>query len=132
DTVWSNFKNLFASHSAYYAYSYDLMDAARYYARFDRLMRLWAALFPGRILEFSYEELVHDQEGETRRLLSHCGLPWDPACLAFHENKAAVATPSAAQVRRALNADAIGRWKAHEEALGPVRDWLEGQGIRTD
>jgi Flp pilus assembly protein TadD len=41
DTVWSNYKNLFASQSAYYAYSYDLMDTARYYVRFNRLMRLW-------------------------------------------------------------------------------------------
>lgn len=38
DTVWSNFKNLFAPGSAYYFYSNDLMDTARYFARFDRLM----------------------------------------------------------------------------------------------
>ncbi|CAN5244095.1 hypothetical protein BH10PSE12_BH10PSE12_04200 [soil metagenome] len=132
DTVWSNFKNLFASQSAYYAYSYDLMDIARYYARFDRLMRLWERLLPGQVLQLSYEALVFDQERETRRLLAHCGLDWDPACLSFHENKAAVATPSAAQVRRPLNADAVARWKAHAVALAPVRAWLEGQGIAVD
>jgi len=132
DTVWSNYKNLFASQSAYYAYSYDLMDIARYYARFDRLMALWERLFPGRVLQLSYEALVADQEGETRRLLDHCGLEWDAACLAFHENAAAVATPSAAQVRRPINADAVARWKRHEDALAPVRDWLAGQGIAID
>jgi hypothetical protein len=132
DTVWSNYKNLFATQSAYYAYSYDLMDTARYYARFDRLMRLWARLFPGRVLELSYEGLIRDQEQETRGLLARCGLSWDPACLSFHENRAAVATPSAAQVRRALNADAVGRWRAHAEALGPVREWFAGQGIPAD
>jgi tetratricopeptide (TPR) repeat protein len=131
DTVWSNYKNLFASQSAYYAYSYDLMDTARYYARFDRLMALWDRLFPGRILQQSYEALVADQEGETRRLLEHCGLDWDEACLRFHENSAAVATPSAAQVRRPLNADAVGRWRVHEAALEPVRAWLETQSVRT-
>ncbi len=87
DTVWSNYKNLFASQSAYYAYSYDLMDTARYYARFDALMCLWESLFPGRVLQLSYEALVADQEGQTRRLLEHCGLGWDAACLSFHENK---------------------------------------------
>jgi len=129
DTIWSNYKNLFASQSAYYAYSYDLMDAARYYARFDRLMALWDRLWPGRMLQFSYEALVADQEGETRRLLDHCGLVWDEACLSFHENKAAVATPSAAQVRRPINADSVGKWRAYADALAPARTWLETQGI---
>jgi tetratricopeptide (TPR) repeat protein len=129
DTVWSNYKNLFASQSAYYAYSYDLMDTARYYARFDLLMVLWESLFPGRVLQLSYEALVADQEGETRRLLEHCGLDWDEACLSFHENSAPVATPSAAQVRRPLNADSMGKWRSHEEALQPARAWLESQGI---
>jgi tetratricopeptide (TPR) repeat protein len=131
DTVWSNYKNLFASQSAYYAYSYDLMDTARYYARFDRLMALWESLWPGRVLQLSYEALVADQEGETRRLLAHCGLAWNDACLSFQDNSAPVATPSAAQVRRPLNADAVGRWRRHGDALEPVRAWFEGQGIRT-
>jgi thioredoxin-like negative regulator of GroEL len=129
DTVWSNYKNLFASQSAYYAYSYDLMDTARYYARFDRLMGLWERLFPGRVLQFSYEELVADQDGQTRRLLEHCGLEWDEACLSFYENNAAVATPSAAQVRRPLNSDAVGKWRRYEDQLRPVADWFEAQGI---
>jgi len=132
DTVWSNYKNLFASQSAYYAYSYDLMDTARYYARFDALMRLWDRLFPGRVLQLSYEALVADQEGQTRRLLDHCGLDWDEACLSFHENSAAVATPSAAQVRRPLNADSVGKWRLHEAALRPVAAWLEAQGIAIE
>lgn len=132
DTVWSNFRNLFATRSAYYAYSYDLMDTARYYARFDRLMALWERLFPGRVLQFSYEELVARQEPRTQALLAHCGLEWDPACLAFHENKAAVATPSAAQVRRGLNTDGIGRWKAHSAAMAPVRAFFAQAGIPAD
>lgn len=132
DTLWSNYKNLFASQSAYYAYSYDLMDIACYYVRFDRLMALWERLFPGRVLQLSYEALVADQEGQTRHLLAHCGLAWDAACLSFHENSAAVATPSAAQVRRPINADAVARWKAHEAALAPVRAWLGSQGIEVE
>ena len=132
DTIWSNYKNLFASQSAYYAYSYDLMDIAHYYARFDRLMALWDSLWSGRVLQLSYEALVADQEGQTRRLLDHCGLAWDEACLSFHENIAAVATPSAAQVRRPLNADSVGKWRAHEKALAPALAWLKAQGIKLD
>jgi hypothetical protein len=132
DTVWSNFKNLFAPGSAYYFYSNDLLDTARYYARFDRLMASWQRRFPGRVLELQYEALVADQEGETRRLLDHCGLSWDAATLAFHENRAAVATPSAAQVRRPINADAVDRWRVHAEALEPVRQFFASQGIPVD
>ncbi|MGK2909129.1 MAG: tetratricopeptide repeat-containing sulfotransferase family protein [Sphingobium sp.] len=132
DTIWSNYKNLFASQSAYYAYSYDLMDTARYYARFDRLMAFWDSLWPGRVLQLSYEALVADQEAQTRRLLEHCGLEWDEACLSFHKNNAAVATPSAAQVRRPINADAVGKWRSHETALEPARAWLEVQGIDVE
>ncbi|EJL21341.1 sulfotransferase [Novosphingobium sp. AP12] len=132
DTVWSNFRNLFATQSPYYAYSYDLLDTARYYARFDQLMALWERLFPGRVLQLGYEALVADQQSETRRLLEHCGLSWDPACLAFHENRAAVATPSAAQVRRSLNADGIGRWKTHDAGMAEVRAFFEAEGIAVD
>ena len=129
DSVWSNYKNLFASSSPYYFYSYDLLDTARYFARFDRLMAFWRERMPGSVLELGYEALVADQEGETRRLLDHIGLDWDEACLRFQDNAAAVATPSAAQVRRPLNADAIGRWRAHEAALGPARRVIEQAGI---
>lgn len=131
DTVWSNYKNLFASTSAYYFYSYDLLDTARYYARFDRLMAFWEQLLPGRILQLSYENLVADQEGESRKLYAHCGLGWTDAALAFHTQTAAVATPSAAQVRRPIYRDAVARWRRHAEALAPAQAFLEGQGIAT-
>jgi cytochrome c-type biogenesis protein CcmH/NrfG len=132
DTVWSNYKNPFAANSPYYHYSYDLIDTARYYARFDRLMAFWQRLFHGRVLEVSYEALVADQQAQTERLLAHCGLEWNDACLRFHENTAAVATPSAAQVRRPMFSDAVQRWRAHADALEPVRAWFAGQGIATD
>ncbi|WP_353218387.1 sulfotransferase [Sandarakinorhabdus sp.] len=120
DTVWSNYKNLFATTSPYYAYSYDLIDIAHYFVRFDRLMRLWDGLLPGRVLQLGYEELVADQEQQSRRLFAHCGLEWTDAALDFHTNSAAVATPSAAQVRRPIYGDAVARWRAHEQALAPV------------
>lgn len=129
DTVLANFRNLFAISSRYYDYSYDLMDIAQYYVRFDRLMAFWKAALPGRILELRYEDLVADQEGETRRLLAHCGLDWADACLDFHQNAAPVSTPSAAQVRRPIYADSISRWKLHRAALEPVIAYFKSAGI---
>ncbi|MGB3795683.1 MAG: sulfotransferase [Alteraurantiacibacter sp.] len=132
DTVWSNFKNLFASQSMFYAYSYDLLDTAKYYARFARMMDTWQSRLSKHVLQLSYEELVANQEHETRSLLEHCGLTWDDACLQFHENRSAVATPSAAQVRRALNSDAVGKWRRYEHELQPVRQWFCDHGIIID
>lgn len=132
DTVLANFRNLFAIGSRYYDYSYDLLEIAAYYARFDRLMAFWRNALPGRILELSYEDLVEDQEGETRRLLAHCGLDWSDECLNFHAYSGAVSTPSAAQVRRPIYRDSVARWRKHAAALAPVRAWLEAQGIAVD
>lgn len=129
DTVWSNWKHLFATTSPYYAYSYDLMDIARYYVRFDQLLQLWDELLPGRVLQLQYEELVADQEGQSRRLFAHCGLGWTAAALAFHTNQAAVATPSAAQVRQPIYSDAVARWRAHETVLAPAAEFLRSAGI---
>lgn len=129
DTVLSNFRNLFAVSSRYYDYSYDLLDIAAYYVRFDRLMSLWREALPGRLIELRYEDLVADQEGESRRLLAHCGLDWSDNCLSFHTNHAPVSTPSAAQVRRPIYGDSVGRWKRHADVLEPVRRFFEQAGV---
>ena len=132
DTVLANFRNLFAVSSRYYDYSYDLLDIAAYYVRFDRLMALWAREMPGRVLEVAYEDLIADQEGKTRRMLDHVGLDWSDDCLSFHTNAAPVSTPSAAQVRRPIYSDSVARWKRHAEVLEPVRRYFEQHGIPTE
>lgn len=132
DSVWSNYKHLFSTEFSYYNYSYDLADAAAYYVAFDRLMAFWDRQFPGRVLQVSYEGLVDEQEAWTRRILDHCRLYWDAACLRFHENTAAVSTPSAAQVRRPLNRDAVARWRAYADELEPARQVFEAAGVAID
>ena len=129
DSVWSNYKHMFALNSPYYGWSYDLLDTARYYALFDRLMAFWAQQFPGRVLSLGYETLIENQQTQTEHLLTHCGLTWHEGCLDFHRTTAAVATPSAQQVRRPLNRDSIGRWRDHAAALAPVIDWFTREGI---
>jgi tetratricopeptide (TPR) repeat protein len=132
DVVLSNFKNLFATTSRYYDYSYDLAEIAEYYARFDRLMAFWRAQLPGRVLEIGYEDLVADQEGQTRRLLAHCGLEWSDRCLDFHNNTAPVSTPSAAQVRRPIYKDSVAKWRVHAAAFEPALRVFERHGISAE
>lgn len=129
DTCLSNFRQLFALKSPYYDYSFDLADTGRYYVLYERLMAHWRSLFPGRILEIGYESMVDDAEGNIRKLLDFCELPWEPACLAFEKNTAPVATASAVQVREPINRKSIGRWRRYENELGELRALLRDAGI---
>lgn len=128
DTCLSNFRQLFSPESQYHAYSFDLLDTGRYYLRFDRLVKRWRALLGDRMLELDYERLVSAQEATTRELLAFCGLPWDPACLTFHEARGAVPTASAVQVRSALNDASVHRWRRYEPHLSALRRLLEDGG----
>jgi hypothetical protein len=129
DTCLGNFRQLFATGFSYYDYARDLRDLGRYYAQFDRLIAHWRSVLPGRLLELQYESLVADQAGETRRLLEHCGLPWEDACLAFERNATAVATASAVQVRQPMHAGSVGRWRRYEAHLQPLIDELRAAGV---
>lgn len=132
DSVWSNFRHPFATGSPCYGWSYDLMDMARYVLMFQRLMAFWRQRFPGRIHEVSYEHLVADQEVQTRRMLAHCGIAWDPACLELHCNLSEGATPRAQQVREPFNPRAAGMWRAYETQLSEVMDFFTANGIPLD
>lgn len=114
DTCLSNFRQLFATGFSYYNYAYDLEDTGRYYLLFDELIRHWREhLPPDRFTEVHYEQLVTDQEAQSRRLVEFCGLDWDPVCLDFHRNTAPVATASSVQVRTPIYSTSIGRWKRY-------------------
>lgn len=133
DACLSNFRQLFATSFSYYNYAYDLGDLARYYAGFDRMAAHWRETLPAdRYTELWYEDLVADQEGETRRLLAFCGLDWDEACLAFHENTAPVATASSVQVRSPLYATSIGRWRRYGDRLEPLVAALRAEGVMVE
>lgn len=129
DAGLSNFRQLFALDYSYYNYSYDLQDTGRYVAGFENLMAHWEDLFEGRFLSVRYEQLVAEPEPEVRALLSYLALDWEPACLDFHKQGGAVATPSAAQVREPLYQSAVGRWKRYGDVLSPLRDALSEEGI---
>jgi Sulfotransferase family len=124
DTCVSCFSKLFASGQPQ---TYDLEELGRYYWRYQALMKHWhRVLPPGRILDVRYEDVVADLEGQARRIVSHCGLEWDPNCLAFHETTRPVRTASATQVRRPLYRSAVGRAQSYEPFLRPLTRQLSG------
>ena len=101
-------------------YSYDMLETGQYYRLYLDLMDYWKTNLPGVIYDLNYEELVRDQEEQTRRLLEHCGLPWSDSCLDFHETRRKVRTASNAQVRRPIYNDSVNRWARNEKHLQPL------------
>ena len=120
----SGFKQHFARGQHF---TYDLAELGRYYRDYVALMAHFDRVLPGRVHRVIYERVVEDTEGEVRRLLDACGLPFDEACLEFHRNERAVRTASSEQVRRPIFRDATDHWRHYatwlaplEQALGPV------------
>ena len=63
-------------------YAYELEELGRYWRAYGALMDHWRAVLPpGRMLEVPYEALVEDGEAWARRIIAHCGLDWEDACL---------------------------------------------------
>ena len=113
-------------------YSYDLFNLGAHYTQYERLMHHWERVLPQRFFHIQYEELVADQEAWSRKLLDFLELPWDPACLKFHESDRVVRTYSDAQVRKPMYSSSIGRWKHYEEFLEPLQRGLRWQEEPAD
>ena len=129
DACFGTFKQHFAMGQTF---SYDLEDLGRYYRCYLSLMDHWDEALPGKVLHFQYEQLVRDPEASVRRLLEHCGLPFEPGCLSFHETRRSVRTASAEQVRQPLYTSGVGHWQHFEKELEPLRRALGDSLKRFD
>ena len=121
DTCLSCYKQLFARGQPF---TYDLTELGDYYLEYRRMIDHWHAVLPGRVLDVKYESVVADLEGQARRLLAFCDLPWEDACLRYYATERAVRTASSEQVRRPIYGDAIGVWRHYEAELEPLLDVL--------
>lgn len=119
---FSNLKQLFGTTNQEFTYGVD--DIARHYRTYLDLMRHWDDVLPGRVLRVPYEQVVEDLEGGVRRLLDHCGLAFEPGCLAFHETRRSVRTPSSEQVRQPIGREGLAQWRHYAPWLAPLRDRL--------
>jgi Flp pilus assembly protein TadD len=111
-------------------YTYDLDDMVDYYAGYERLSTLWRQKFPERYFDNGYELLQRDTESQIRRLLDFCQLPFDDACLAFHQTRRTVLTLSSAQVREPLQQNTA-RSARYGVKLDPLRAKLRAAGVQV-
>jgi tetratricopeptide (TPR) repeat protein len=126
DTCLSCYTKLFGGEQQF---TYNQTELGEFYRDYERLMAHWAQVLPAQqFIEVDYEAVVDDLEGEARRLIDFLGLPWDDACVKFHENQRVVRTASVNQVRQPIYKTSKGRWQAYADHLGPL---LAALGIDT-
>lgn len=126
DTCYAVFKTLFINA---YHFSYQLEELADYYVAYRRMMDHWHAVMPGVMLDVRYEDLVADPQTQCRRLLEHCGLPWEDQVLDFHRSTKASTTASAMQVRRPIYQSSVQKWRNYTRELQPVLRRLAEAGL---
>ncbi len=125
DNALSIFKMHFTSGVSSHPYAYNLTELGQYYCLYQELMDYWRQLIPDSFYELRYEDLVLDQEAQTRRLLDYCELPWQDTCLTFHRTERVVRTASLAQVRQPIHAGSVEGWRRFESQLEPFARALE-------
>ncbi len=115
---FSGFKQLFAEGQEF---TYGLEEVGRYYKGYVDLMAHWDAVLPGKVLRVRYEDVVADLETQVRRILDYVGLPFEAACLNFHQSERAVRTPSSEQVRQPIFTSGLDQWENYAPYLAPLR-----------
>ena len=121
DCCWSGYKQLFAEGQEF---TYDLSDIGHYYQDYVNLMNHWDDVLPGFVLRVNNEDVIDDLEGQVKRILDFCELPFEDACLNFHMTDRSVRTPSSEQVRRPVNRSGVGQWKPFANYLEPLKTAL--------
>jgi len=111
------------------SFTYGLSNIGRYYRDYVELMDHWDRVLPGKVLRVQYEDVVADTEAQVRRMLDHCGLPFEAECLQFHQTERPVRTASSEQVRQPIYSGALEHWRNYDthldelkQSLGPVLD----------
>ncbi|MFO7552625.1 MAG: sulfotransferase [Haliea sp.] len=126
DACFASYKQLFADA---YPHSYDQAEMARHHARYYHLMATWRERFGDRFFDISYEDTAANVEPNARALVDFLELPWEDACLLFHEQKAAVTTASVVQVRQPAHTRSVGRWRRYADRLSVMRETLAAAGV---
>jgi hypothetical protein len=122
DTCFSCYQQNFVSG---HSYIYKLENVGHYYNCYRELMQHWNGLYGDEIYNLNYEALIANQELETRKLLEHCKLNWQEACMSFHKTKRSVSTASAMQVRQPIYKQSVAKWRHYEQYLEPLLKTLK-------
>ncbi|MEH6827395.1 tetratricopeptide repeat-containing sulfotransferase family protein [Parasphingorhabdus sp.] len=118
---FSGFKQLFAEGQEF---TYGLQEIGQYYRDYVRLMEHWDAMLPGAVLRVQHEDVLDDLDGQVRRMLDYLGLPFEQACIDFHQTERAVRTASSEQVRQPITKASVDLWRHYQSHLQPLNEAL--------
>jgi len=128
DNFISAFQNRMTN---FHGYANDQVKYGEYYLEYMRLMDHWKTVFPGAIYESQYENLTQNPETEVFKMLDFLDLPWEEACLSFHDRNSTVKTPSQMQVRSPINTGSVARWHYYEKHLSPIQSVFKKAGVQV-
>lgn len=121
DTCLSCYFRLFSGGNEY---AYDLINLARHYKDYMRLMQHWQQSLGIPMLEIRYEDIVTDQETYSRAIMEYCGLEWSEQCMTFYKTRREVPSASFDQVNKPMYKDSIHRWRHYEENLAELLRYI--------
>ena len=101
-----------------------MAEIGSYYKQYTQLIAHWDTVLPGFVLRVHHEDVVDDLESQVRRILEFCGLPFEDACLNFHQTERTIRTPSAEQVRQPIYRSGLDQWRHFEHHLEPLKSAL--------
>lgn len=110
-------------------YTYDLDELTSMIIAHHHLMQHWLKMLPNNIFTLNYQTLIVNQKETTAKLLQFLGLPWQDACLNFHENNRVIHTLSNTQVRKPLFKSSINAWHKYSEQLEPYANKMQKAGL---
>lgn len=110
-------------------FTHNLEHLGHYHVHQERLMAHWSEVLDLPMLEVNHTQLVREPEQGIREIIEFCGLPWNDACLRFHESGRHVGTASYEQVRRPINDEGLSKYRVYDPWLQPLRDAL---GVPSD
>ena len=100
DNSLSIYKNLFGPGKM--DWSYDKDNIIKFVKLYKNLIQFWKNKIPNYIYEINYENLINNQEAESKKILNFCKLNWDSEVLKFYEKKIPVQTASIYQANQPL------------------------------
>ena len=115
----------FQNFNRQHQYSYNLENLAHFHNEYQRLMQHWKNTFKDKIFDINYEDLVKNQEYESRKLIAACSIEWDEKCLSFYNSNSVVNTASKWQVRRPIYKTSINKWENYAPFIKKLTNYLK-------
>tara|TARA_B100001996_G_scaffold382939_1_gene376418 strand:+ start:79 stop:2286 length:2208 start_codon:yes stop_codon:yes gene_type:complete len=121
DTCFSIYSLFFSGQQSF---AYNLNELGKYYSLYENIIAHWKDVLDNPFYEIIYEDLLSNQESETKLLLDYCNLSFEEECIEFYNNKRAIQTSSSLQVRQKPYKSSVERWKNYETELKPLKEIL--------